>query len=801
MPQEPDWLPRAGLHLEWPRLVAAVLARCSGASAKRRGVPLCSEPQAAALLLSQSAEIEALTRAGEGPLPLSDLRDVSQHLERLERHGTLEASALGDILATLGNARRLREFLVSRRDRVPALQAACSTDSTLDELEQQLAVAIEPDGTLSDRASDELRSLRTEITNLRDRIVGRLGQLIERYQDVLSDRYHTLREDRYVIPVRRDAHERVPGIVHGTSQSGASVFVEPQPIVAHGNRLKMAQAEFEREQRRILLALSERVSESLPSLRAAAEALDHADLRQAAARLAGDLGGSVPRLVEGTHFDLRELRHPLLVLDGVEVVPNDMTLAAGEGLVISGPNAGGKTVLLKALGLSALMARAGLPVSAAEGSSLGFVQRVLTDLGDEQSTVHNLSTFSAHIRNLSAILGAADGQALVLLDELASGTDPAEGGALACALVQALCERGAALAVTTHYEPLKVLSLEAPHLHSASMGFDVERMEPSFHLRMGVAGASSALAVARRFGIPVAVIEEAKRLLPESASRFEVLNQKLITRLDELERTEAALAEERVRLRDQRLRLQDQLQTLRKKGQDEINREVQSLRSAVVQARAQLEAARKELKQSPREPANLARAEAAVAEVATRVALGGDLAERAEPEPHVGRTRDGGPVDPEALEVGQRVYVPRLRSEATVVEAPRKGKLRIAVGAMKLSADAHELRALAPEAAGERSRASGSGAIRTPALADADTTLNVRGLRVDDALGMVESFVDRLYASEHPTGCIVHGLGSGALRDAVRKHLEREVPQVKHWRPGERSEGGDGVTIISFEGL
>ena len=794
------WLAKAREHLEWDRLTEAVLARCGGDSARRAGVELAADRAQAEVLLSETREALGVLQRRE-KFPLDDLRDVVPHLQRLERGGALDAAALYDLLVTLRTARAMRTFLSRQREELPALWLSCSTDPALDELEAQLDDALSPDGSLSDHASPELRQLRKEIGNLRERIVGRLQGLIDRYQDVLSDRYYTLREGRYVLPVRRDAHERVPGIVHGTSQSGASVFVEPRPVVAHGNRLKMAHSELEREEQRILASLSELARERIGSLEGAALAIDRMDLRRAAARLGRDLDGHVPVLDEACRAEIHELRHPLLLLDGVDVVDNDLSLAAGEGLVISGPNAGGKTVLLKSLGLAALMTRAGLPLAAREDSRVGFFERVLTDVGDEQSTVKNLSTFSAHITNLAAILEAADGRSLVLLDEVATGTDPQEGAALACALVDTLCEQGAALAVSTHYEPLKAFSLEDTRLRTASVGFDVARMEPSFKLALDVPGASSALAVAQRFGIPADVIARAQRVLPEQARKFDQLVQQLAAKISELEQAQEALARDRARVDELRRKQDKKLESLRRDGDNTIAREVSDLLADVKSARQAVSAARDKLRSDKPDAKAVAEADKLVAKVAKRVALGGDLASS---QPTASRGGGGGgPIEEGDVRVGGKVHVDRLRSDAVVLEGPNKGRVRVAVGPLKLWVETGELREPSGNAA---AGGSANGDERKPsptprrkAERTPDNTVTVRGMRVDDAKSMVETFVDRLLTTDHPVGYVVHGHGSGALRDAIREQLRQEMPHVRSARAGADHEGGDAVTVFELD--
>lgn len=788
------WLDKAFEHLEWPRLQQAVLARCRGASARSRGLTHARDRAHAAVLLREAAEVMALLERGER-VPIDELPEIEPHLARLERQGALKASALAELRTALQTARALRAFLAAQRAHAPALQAACSTDPALDELEAQLRDALEPDGSLSDRASPELKALRSEAANLRERIAGRMREQIERYGEVLSDHYYTMREGRYVLPVRRDAHERVPGIVHGTSQSGSSVFVEPRAVVAHGNRLKMAESELEREEERVLAALSERVRDHLPSLHGAREALDRMDLRHACGLLGRDIAGVIPELRDEAAITLRAARHPLLVLDGIAAVANDVDLDPGQALVISGPNASGKTVQLKTLGLCALMVQHGLPIPASPGSRVGFFGRVLTDVGDEQSTARNLSTFSAHITNLRAILEFADASSLVLLDELATGTDPEQGAALACAVVDALCNQGATLAVTTHYEPLKAFALRDRRLRSASVGFDVERMEPTFALTMDVPGASSALLVARRFGIPDAVLEFAERVLPEQARDFERLVRELGARSHALQAERAELQQQRAAVERAQQETQARLERLKREGDARVARETADLLQEVRSARAELDRARTKAKAGAATKQEFAEAERAIAGVAARVALGGDLAPSTAPS-----ATNGGaaPLLEAELRPGTRVHVPRLRSDAIVVEEPSKGRVRVAVGPLKLWVDSADLRT-AQTAQEEPARPAAGVVIShgaAPAGRTPDNTLNLKGMRVDDALGMMESFIDRMYTTDARVGYVLHGHGTGALREAVRKHLKVGIPHVRDSRPADTDEGGDAVTVF-----
>ncbi len=780
--------------LEWQRLEREVAEHLRAPFPGGFALPLADSYQATERALTETAEALALMREGE-PLPLDGIRNIGPHLVRVERHGDLDAVAMNELRTTLAAARVLRKFLAARRTRLPALSAACPIDPTLDRLTALLDEAFDPDGTLADHASFELKRLRTETRNLRAHLVGRLEELIQKQAGLLSDRFYTLRDGRYVLPVRSAAHERVHGIVHGTSASGATIFVEPRSLVVQGNRLKLAEAEQEREELRILAALSGELRAELASARAAFEALLHADLRSACARFSQKLGLARPVLTPAPRVRLSGAKHPVLSLDGVAVVPNDVAVQAGQALVISGPNAGGKTVALKLLGLAALMVRAGLFLPAEEGSECGFFSEVLSDIGDEQSLEKSLSTFSAHIDHMRRILEVAREGSLVLLDELAGSTDPEEGAALACAIVERLCECGAAVAVTTHYEPLKARALADARLRNASVGFDVSRMAPTFRLRLDLPGASSALAVAERFGLEPGIIARAREIVPEQSKHFDRLVKQLELRLGELEAQHEERALELGRARAARATAEAELARQATRDKKTLSGEAQRLVEELREARGELDRARKALRKPQLTPDEQRAAQQRIADVAARGAIARVeelLAPAAEPE--------GRELAPDALSVGSRVYVPRLRTEVEVVEPPSRGKVRVAAGAMRLWVDVSELRERRAreevEARGDaREQRSGPGAPR-PQVRTIDNTVVLRGMRVDDALALLESSLDRLYGRDERVAFVEHGVGSGALRDAVRGYLERPSPYVAGMRPGSAEEGGERVTVV-----
>ncbi len=754
--------------------------------------------------LGQAAEATALLAEGRS-LPAADVADVHEALDRVRIGGVLAPAELRAVERMLGAARALRRFLASRRATLPRLYDACATDPTLDDVADEIASCFEVDGALADRASPRLRELRGEWRAARQRMLSRMEELMGRYESVVQDRFVTEREGRWVLPVRSDAHERFPGIVHATSSSGATLFVEPRAVVGMGNRLKVLDAEVKREEEAVYGRLTALLGDALPSVEAACGALALADVRAATAKLARDLNLVFADVVDEPRLDLRKARHPLLALElGDRVVPSDLAIEAGRGIVVSGPNAGGKTVALKTMGLAALMVRAGMPVACAAGTTVGLLDVVLTDVGDDQNLHKNLSTFSAHVKNLAEVLQDTGRGALVLLDELAGGTDPREGEALAAGVLDSLCARGGAVAATTHYEGLKALALVDERFVNASVGVDLATMSPTFELAMGVPGSSSALAVARRYGLPATVIERAERFLTREDQSFEAVVQKLHDERAALALARAAAEEREHQARAARERADAELESAKSRAKKMLSEEAAELMDRLRRAREDLREARARLKSRKVDAEGLRDAERAIERVSGEVAIGGPLgrlvagkdgAEEAQREP----------VRPLDLRKGSRVWVSRLRAEADVVEVLSDGAIRVAAGPLKLTVSAGELRTVAAPAPAPRVRtASGPAVAREsrPALVGEsapiqthDNTCDLRGLRIDDGVGMATSFLDRAVGGGQAVVFLLHGHGTGALRDAIRKELARS-PYVARFRGGEPDQGGEGVTLV-----
>jgi DNA mismatch repair protein MutS2 len=791
--------PKTRSDLEWDRVLHALAERCAGPLGRDLAValPFAATRDEARAFLAQAAEATGLLERGQ-TLPVGEVDDVREAIERARVGGVLAPAELRAVGRLLGAARALRRFLASRRAEVPALYDACSTDPTLDELADEITASFDPDGTLADGASPRLRELRGEWHAARQRMLSRMEDMMARYEGVLQDRFVTEREGRWVLPVRSDAHERFPGIVHATSSSGSTLFVEPRAVVPMGNRLKVLEADVKREEEAVYARLSALVSDVLPSVDAAARALALADVRAATAKLARDQALVFPAIVDEPRLDLKRARHLLLALDLPHVVPSDLVLASERAIVVSGPNAGGKTVALKTMGLAALMVRAGLPVPCGDGSTIGLFDVVLTDVGDDQSLQKNLSTFSAHISNLAEILLETTRGALVLLDELAGGTDPREGEALAAGVLDSLCARGGAVAATTHYEGLKALALADSRFVNASVGFDIATMTPTFQLAMGVPGSSSALAVARRFGMPSTVIERAERFLTREDQNFEVVVKKLHDERAALELARAAAEEREQEARVLRTRLEGELETAQNREKRALGEEARELMDRLRRAREDLRGAQARLRAKKIEPEALREAERAVERVAAEVAIGGALESLVVNAREVERA----PVRTTDLRRGSRVWVQRLRAEADVIEVLGGEQVRVAAGALKLTVAVSDLRAVVhPDAPSRPALRSLSGRAPAPAPAEEaliqtrDNTCDLRGLRVDDAVAMATTFLDRALGEGQRAVFLLHGHGTGALREAIREELGR-TRYVTRFRSAEGDQGGDGVTVV-----
>ncbi|HKO49863.1 MAG TPA: Smr/MutS family protein [Polyangiaceae bacterium] len=788
--------------LEWSLLLDRIAGRCTSRAASayvRALLPADTRHEARQRLRRMHDSLE-LFKAGH-PLPVREFPELGELFERVRADGVASGPELWALIGVLSLAHDLRVYAKTHRAIAPDLAAAISSEASLDRLRERLGVCIDEGGSVADRASPELSRARSKVRDAQGELKRRLGQLLGRFADLLQGQYYTEREGRFVLPVRSDAHLRVDGIVHGSSASGSTLFVEPRELTEVGNRLRLAEAEAAREEARVLVLLSSELKTMHDACEAAFFACVAADLCSAGTRWADETQSVVLALGDEAKLELRDARHPLLLLTGLDVVANDIVLNARQALIISGPNAGGKTVALKTAGLIAWMVRSGLPVPARADSVVGWFDRVLCDIGDEQSIVHSLSTFSAHIVNLCSILQCASPSCLVLLDEIAAGTDPEEGAALAAAVLEALTVRGAAVGVTTHYERLKELATQNERFANASVGFDFEQMAPTFRLHLGVPGPSSALAVALRHGLPEAVIARAKALLPTQALDRETALRELSRERAELETVRRAAELDRQEASELRETLEAERHAFREQAAREVDRDVRDLRVAVRSARKELDDVRARIRSTASDPGLLRELERGVSQVAARVALGGEF----EAHGQSGPKTEAIELSAGDLRVGQTVRHRTLGTTGQIIELCPRDQVRLLIGAMKLLVPRRELSAVAnrdqPQAA--RSKAKHKPAtVPKPELTaqrTEATTLDLRGQRFEEALAKVDGFIDRLLSINEVAGFVLHGHGTGALKAGVREHL-RASAYVEHSRPAEADEGGDAFTVFWLRG-
>src|SRR5437868_7122627 len=785
------------LHeLAWSALCAELAARARtpmGKESCRALLPSDDVEEAARRLarVEESRELRRLDRE----VPLADALDLRPALGRAGREGTLEPQELLAVARLVRTAASARRFCLSMTSAAPLHAGIGESLSEFDPLAAELERAFDPAGKLLDTASALLSELRERARGLHRSIKERLDQMLKDSELVamLRDAYYSVRGDRYVLPVRAEHKSHLPGIVHNASGSGQMLFIEPQELLELGNQLTIAEAGALEEEQRILAELSGAVGRRAPQLERDVETLARLDEAGAAARLAEDLGAEAPELTEGARatFHLRSLRHPLLALRTPRVVANDVALPGeSRALIISGPNAGGKTVTITAVGLSALMARAGIPIAAARGSDIPLYRTVYTAIGDEGDLSRDLSTFTAHLAALKHILEAAGPGTLVLIDEIAADTDPREGAALAIAALEALVAAGAQVLITTHLEELKALGLSDPRFASASVGFDLERLAPTYRLRMGEVGRSSAIEIAARVGIPPQVCARARTLLEGGSSA-------LSAAVERLDAERAALAAARAEAEQ----LRQELERERAAAAAERERLAQAEREVRAGARAELVADIARRKQDiARLIAELQAAPAMARAVEVERALASAEAEEQRSEAR----EDAHPAPPSDLRQGATVRHARLGTEGTVVEISgdqavvQMGPMRSKVPLTDLLPLTRKQRGAQPafrKPAADRLRR--AEAARAAPVSSAQATVDVRGLRVDEALRKLDEELDHRLREGAEEVHVLHGHGSGALKAAVREHLARS-PYVRRARPGESHEGGDGITVAEL---
>ena len=772
-------------------------------SARGREMALALRPvtdrEDAALYLRQTTDAKDMMVKNGSPT-LGGIRDVTAALRRCEVGGVLNMRELLDVASLLQAARLMLAYFAEQEEKT-TLTPIYRRISGNRSLEEAITTSILSEEEMADGASPELASIRREMRRIGGRVRETLGRMIsgERAK-YLQEAIITQRNGRFVVPVKAEHRGDVPGLVHDTSGSGATVFIEPAQVVEINNQLKVLEGREQQEIERILAELSAEVAQYAASLREDYEALCTFDFIFARAKLSFQLNACEPKLAEGYAVDLHRARHPLL--DQKKAVPIDIAIGRDyDTLVITGPNTGGKTVSLKTLGLLCLMAQSGLHIPASELSEVCIFENIYADIGDEQSIEQSLSTFSSHMKTIVGIMEKCARGDLVLFDELGAGTDPVEGAALAVSVISYARQMGARVAATTHYSELKTFALTTDGVENASCEFDVGTLRPTYRLLTGIPGKSNAFAIAARLGLQPAILERAKEQISTENTRFEDVLAELEKERRQLEKYKA----EAERLRAAAQSERDKAENLRDKTQDETDRILENARlkadRILKDARMAAETVFDELedlkKQAQKSAAdqNLAAAKTTLRGIITQTET--ELRGQA----HEKRTVD--PSEVKALKPGDEVQLLNVSGvTATVLKAPDgDGNVQVQAGIMKMTVKVNEVRPLKKQkqqAKPARRPAGAKGAARELRVQAAPSEIDVRGLCAEEAILEVDQFISAALMSKLPAVRIIHGKGTGTLRAAIQNHLKRNK-FCKTVRNGVFGEGEMGVTVVEFK--
>ena len=763
------------------------------------------------LELRRTAEGVAWLRQGTA-LDLSDLPDPRPAMVRLNIADiNLEPVEILDLMRTISVGAGLRETFQGEGERFPLLREITLPLPNLRPLYQRLRGRISPAGEIEDAASPELREVRFQLSRLRTQIHKSLESILKRADEAhaLQDEFITIRNDRYVIPIRNDNRGAVTGVVHGMSSSGQTAFIEPLETISQNNELVRLRELEQVEIVKVLFRITAELRAERESIEGIAAAIGQIDLIAAKARLAIDQEAIEPRINTEGRLHLRAARHPLLSeslrQSGGQVVPISFEMDQERRvMVVSGPNAGGKTVVLKTAGLLSMMALAGMHVPAQE-ADLPVFRQVLTDIGDQQSIAANLSTFTAHIQNIRAISDHLEPPALVLLDEVGTGTDPEEGSALAVAIVDYFRSRGAHVIVTTHYSGLKVYATNTASVINASVEFDEQTLKPTYRLLTGFAGSSSGIEIARRFGLPTGITERAaSRVLTASAEAAEYL-RRLREQFEENRQTLAALAEEREAVAAKYAQLEGDFRRRERAREEEFRAE---LRGVVDQFTARAEALTRTIEDVAEQRRVRREVERRVTELRVSAStLAREMRQSQGGQPESDEVPPEQVVAAEPLErelrIGDRVQLLSLGQEG-MVESVSPHEVVVIVGTLRFRERPDGLRLLAsPKATTAAGRlATGLGGTISVSLNEEKTSvgseLKVIGQTVDEAVSATDQFLDAAWLDNHDRLRIVHGVGMGALRRAIADLLSNH-PHVSRFYPADPGEGGQGATIVELK--
>lgn len=750
-----------------------------------------ADPELVTRRLAETTEARLVLRVSGTP-PFGGIKDVRGALHRCKVGAVLQPAELLAVGDFLRGSRKLREFCLQAKQEIPQINGVAKQIVTIPELEKELQNSITDEGEVADRASEKLYHLRQKIKTLQARIKDKLNEIIRspEKQKLLQDPIVTIRDGRYVVPVKQEYRAQFPGLVHDQSASGATVFIEPMAVVELNNQLRQQEAAEKREVELILRRLTERVGTYLVELEVSAEAVARLDFIFAKGRLSEVMDGGEPELNQEGRVNLVSARHPLI--EG-EVVPVSIHVGRDfDTLVITGPNTGGKTVTLKTVGLLVLMAQCGLHLPAEDGTEVPIFRQIFADIGDEQSIEHSLSTFSSHMTNIIDIVQKANADTLVLLDELGAGTDPTEGAALAMAILEHLHRSGAKTVATTHYSELKAYAYSTEGIENASVEFDVKTLRPTYRLMIGVPGGSNAFEIAGRLGLSRAIIDRARQFL--SSEQVKVAD--LIQSLEENQRVSA---HERRKAEEIRKELAAERRRLEEKRIELENKEAKILRKAHQEAEKLVQEARREAEQIIRHmrqqlSRQLDQAQLKAAEEARQRLL--EREKRLEKEQERYKEKIPGRA-PQKLKPGMEVFIPKLNQKGYILEEPdSQGEVQVQAGIMKIKVKKEELRPVnAPPAV--QTKSSGIGKLVSSKSSSISPELDLRGHTVEEAREKVDKYLDDAVLAGINQVRIIHGKGTGALRSAIQELL-RSHPHVQEFYLADLRQGGSGATEVKL---
>ena len=784
--------------LEYNKIVERLAEYAFGADTKERCLSLLPSTSLSEITNAQQQTKDAMNRSlKKGRLDCSGIKPLSSAIRRVEIGGTMNIEELLGLCKLLETARRVKAYGRKEREDIPSDSLSELFDGLepLSPLCDEIRRCIISVDEISDDASSNLKSIRRSIRSTGDRIHAQLNQMLnnQNVRNCLQDFVITMRNGRYCLPVKAEAKSQITGMVHDQSSSGSTLFIEPMAVVNLNNELKELSIKEQDEIAVILATLSAKAGEYIPAIETDYQILTELDFIFAKAAYALEYNGITPHFNTERKIRILKGRHPLL--DAKKVVPIDISLGSNfDQLVITGPNTGGKTVSLKTVGLLTLMGQAGLPIPSGDRSELAVFDDIFADIGDEQSIEQNLSTFSSHMTNIIHILKEANEHSLALFDELCAGTDPTEGAALAVSILSYFHSRGIRTMATTHYSEIKIYALTTSGIENACCEFDVETLSPTYRLLIGIPGKSNAFAISKKLGLSDTLIEDARTRISSNEQNFEDLLSDLeASRITiekeqaEINRYKSEIAALKQQLKNKQEKLDESRDAILRKAKEEANQILQEAKDTADEAIRNFNkygTTRPSIQEMEKQRTNIREKMAANEKKSSKEK----------------DTAIYNPKVPKKLRIGDSVKVLSMNLTGTVHSLPNaKGDLFVQMGILRSQVNIKDLVLIEDAAPGSKKYAkTGAGKLKMSKSASVSTEINLIGKTVDEAIALLDKYLDDAYLAHLPSVRIVHGKGTGALRSAVQSHLKRQS-YIKSFHLGEFGEGDAGVTIAEFK--